>query len=226
MNFSMQDSFNLGWKLASVLQGQCAPGLLHSYGAERQDMGRQLIDFDREWARMISDQPADGGSGGVDPKAFQQYFEQHLRFTAGMGTRYRPSMICGDASHQALARGFEVGTRFHSAPVLRVADARVMQLGHAAEADGRWRLYAFAGARDLVDEGTGVRALCRFLEDSPDSPLRRSTRAGQDPDAVFDLRAIFQVAHPTWPSGRCPNCCGRARDATACATTTRFSVPT
>ncbi len=61
MNFSMQDSFNLGWKLAAVLQGQCAPGLLRSYGAERQDMGRQLIEFDREWARMISDQPADGG---------------------------------------------------------------------------------------------------------------------------------------------------------------------
>lgn len=195
MNFSMQDSFNLGWKLAAVLQGQCAPALLRSYGAERRDVGRQLIEFDREWARMISDQPVDGGSGGVDPKAFQAYFEQHLRFTAGMGTRYRPSLICGDARHQALARGFEVGTRLHSAPVLRVADARVMQLGHVAEADGRWRLYAFAGARDLVDEGTGVRALCRFLEDAPDSPLRRSARPGQDPDAVFDLRAIFQVAH-------------------------------
>ena len=33
MNFSMQDSFNLGWKLAAVLAGHCAPGLLHTYSA-------------------------------------------------------------------------------------------------------------------------------------------------------------------------------------------------
>ena len=31
MNVSMQDSFNLGWKLASVLRGRCAPEFLHNY---------------------------------------------------------------------------------------------------------------------------------------------------------------------------------------------------
>lgn len=200
MNFSMQDTFNLGWKMAAVLRGQCAPQLLHSYSVERQVMGKMLIDFDREWAKMISDKPAEdkgdqGDAGGVDPKAFQKYFEQHLRFTAGMGTQYRPSVICGEATHQVLATGFEVGTRFHSAPVLRVADAKVVQLGHAGKADGRWRLYAFAGRNDHVDIQTGVRAMCRFLQDSPDSPVRKYTRQGQDPDAVFDLRVIFQQSH-------------------------------
>jgi len=197
MNFSMQDTFNLGWKLAAVLRGQCPPQLLHTYTAERQSVGNELIEFDREWARMISDKPAEGtgGSGGVDPKAFQAYFEQHLRFTAGMGTRYQPSIICGDTRHQALATGFEVGTRFHSAPVVRASDAKVVQLGHAGKADGRWRLYAFAAANDATDAGSGVRALCAFLERSADSPVRRFTRPGQDPDAVFDLRAIFQQPH-------------------------------
>ena len=200
MNFSMQDSFNLGWKMAAVLRGQCAPELLHGYSAERQVMGKMLIDFDREWARMISDKPAEkkgdqDGADGVDPKAFQKYFEQHLRFTAGLGIRYHPSVICGEATHQALATGFEVGTRFHSAPVLRVADARPVQLGHAGKADGRWRLYAFAGRNDPADVQAGVRALCRFLHESPDSPVRKYTRPGQDLDAVFDLRAIFQQSH-------------------------------
>ena len=36
MNVSMQDGFNLGWKLAAVLRKRCAPGLLHTYSAERQ----------------------------------------------------------------------------------------------------------------------------------------------------------------------------------------------
>lgn len=201
MNFSMQDTFNLGWKLAAVLRQQCPPALLHTYSAERQVMGKMLIDFDREWAKMISDKPAhadngaDAGAGGVDPKEFQKYFEQHLRFTAGMGTRYRPSVICGDATYQALASGFEVGTRFHSAPVVRITDAKRVQLGHVHQADGRWRLYAFAGQNDAVDANVGVRALCRFLQDAPDSPVRKYTRAGQDPDAVFDLRAIFPQSH-------------------------------
>jgi 3-hydroxybenzoate 4-monooxygenase len=195
MNFSMQDSFNLGWKLAAVLRGQCAPQLLHSYSAERQPAAQELIDFDREWAKMFSDRPKQGtegadGSQGVDPKEFQKYFERHGRFTAGMGTHYKPSMICGDATHQQLATGFVIGTRFHSAPVLRTSDAKPLQLGHAGKADGRWRLYAFAGASDA-----GLRALCAFLEQATESPLRRYTRAGQDIDAVFDVRAIFQQGH-------------------------------
>lgn len=197
MNFSMQDTFNLGWKLAAVLRKQCAPQLLHTYSQERQVVAQELIDFDREWARMFSDRPkqAGGEAQGVDPKEFQKYFEQHGRFTAGMGTHYRSSMICGEAAHQHLASGFVIGTRFHSAPVVRITDAKPLHLGHAGKADGRWRLYAFAGAQDHADETVGVRALCKFLEASPDSPLRKYTRPGQDVDAVFDLRAIFQQGH-------------------------------
>ncbi len=193
MNFSMQDTFNLGWKLAAVLRGQAEPKLLHTYSEERQVAGKALIDFDREWAKMFSDKPkqgSDAGGKGVDPKEFQKYFEQHGRFTAGVGTHYRPSLITGAATHQSLARGFTVGMRFHSAQVLQVTDAKPVHLGHAALADGRWRLYAFAGAQD-----SSLRALCRFLEESPDSPVRRFTPKGQDADAVFDLRAVFQQPH-------------------------------
>lgn len=198
MNFSMQDTFNLGWKLAAVLRGQCAPELLHTYSDERQVVAQQLIDFDREWAKMFSDRPKDGAAGaseGVDPKEFQRYFEQHGRFTAGVGTHYKPSLITGEATHQHLASGFVIGTRFHSAPVVRITDAKPVHLGHAGKADGRWRLYAFAGANDHADDQTGIRALCKFLETSRESPVRRHTRPGQDIDGVFDLRAIFQQDH-------------------------------
>ena len=199
MNFSMQDTFNLGWKLAAVLRKQSAPSLLQTYSAERQSVGKELIDFDRVWSKMISDKPKDAIANtvhGVDPKAFQTYFQKHGRFTAGMGTQYRPSSICGEATHQHLATGFEIGKRFHSAPVVRITDAKPLHLGHVAKADGRWRLYAFAGVEDhKINHQTaqmGLQALCHFLETSPDSPMRKYTRTNQDPDAVFDLRAIFQ----------------------------------
>ena len=199
MNFSMQDTFNLGWKLAAVLSRQCGPELLRTYSEERQVVAQELIDFDREWAKMFSDRAqhsAGGDSTGVDPKEFQKYFERHGRFTAGMGTHYRPSAICGPTTYQHLACGLIPGTRFHSAPVLRVCDAKPVELGHVAKADGRWRLYAFAGASDQGNNPeVGIGALCRFLEKSADSPVRKYASAGQDIDAVFDLRAVFQGRH-------------------------------
>lgn len=202
MNFSMQDAFNLGWKLAAVLRGQAAPALLGTYSDERQVVAQELIDFDREWAKMFSDRARKGegegdgkSEGGVDPKEFQRYFQRHGRFTAGLGTQYRPSLIQGDATHQSLATGFDIGKRFHSARVLRVTDAKPVELGHAGKADGRWRLYAFAGANDLAQRDRGLLALCEFLQTDERSPVRRYTRDGQNIDAVFDLRAVFQQAH-------------------------------
>jgi hypothetical protein len=131
----------------------------------------------------------------VDPKEFQRYFERHGRFTAGMGTQYKPSIICGPSDSQELAQGFLIGTRFHSSQVVRLSDARPVQLGHLGKADGRWRLYAFAGTNNSVDAQTGIFGLCKFLDASPQSPVRKFTPLGQDVDAIFDLRAIFQKSH-------------------------------
>ncbi len=147
MNVSMQDTFNLGWKLASVLTGRSAPSLLRTYGSERRAIAQDLIDFDREWAAMFSAKPKITGQPddeGVDPAEFQKYFMRKGRFTAGTETRYRPSVLTGEPAHQDLARGFPLGMRFHSAPVIRLADAKPVHLGHAVKADGRFRLFAFA----------------------------------------------------------------------------------
>ena len=62
MNVSMQDAFNLGWKLAAVLRKRSAPSLLHTYSAERQAMAKELIDFDREWAAILA--PPASKAGG------------------------------------------------------------------------------------------------------------------------------------------------------------------
>ncbi len=43
-NTSIQDSFNLAWKLAHVLRGEAGPQLLATYDAERQPVGRQVVD--------------------------------------------------------------------------------------------------------------------------------------------------------------------------------------
>jgi phenol 2-monooxygenase len=198
MNVSMQDAFNLGWKLAAVLRGQCKPQLLHTYSAERQAIAKELIDFDREWARMFSARPKDAGNDdadGVDPAEFQKYFVRHGRFTAGTATKYAPSIICAEPVYQHLAEGLVIGMRFHSAPVIQLADAKPVHLGHVVKADGRWRLFAFAGGEDPASPSSSIRALCAFLAEADDSPVRRYTAEGADIDSVIDVRAIFQQDH-------------------------------
>ncbi len=197
MNVSMADAWNLGWKLAAVLRGGARPELLHTYSEERQAVAEQLIDFDREFSRRFTARSAGSGDADrerVDPEEFQRYFTAQGRFTAGVATRYAPSLITGDAMYQQLAEGFPVGTRFHSAPVIRLADAKRVHLGHAAGADGAWRLYIFADGLDPVYAGSHARRLCEFLA-SDASPLRRFTPARAEPDSVIDVRAIFQQGH-------------------------------
>jgi phenol 2-monooxygenase (NADPH) len=194
MNVSMQDAYNLGWKLASVLEGRAKPDLLRTYTVERHAIAQGLIDFDKEWSAIMASPPKNPDHpelGGIDPAELQAYFVMSGRYTAGVATRYPPATwLTGEATHQALATGFPIGMRFHSAPVVRLADARPMQLGHVSRADGAWRLYAFADA-----SGERLRALMDHLAHDEGSPIRRFTPQGADIDSVIDVRAIFQQGH-------------------------------
>ena len=189
MNVSMGDAFNLGWKLKSVLLGECDPGLLNSYSAERQAVAQDLIDFDRHWAQAIRDRSAETGEDAVPP--VQRQFVRQGRYTAGVAVKYGPSALTGPDTWQDFAHGFEIGTRFHSAPVIRLADAKPVQLGHVVEADGRWRIFAFAPDEDPSSDGAEIGALCTFLSEAEESPLRRFTPDGADIDARIDVRAVL-----------------------------------
>jgi phenol 2-monooxygenase len=194
MNVSMQDTFNLGWKLISVLEGRAKPELLRTYTVERHAIAQGLIDFDKEWSKIMASPPKDPNRpelGGLDPAELQAYFVKSGRYTAGVATHYPPAtVLTAEATHQNLAKGFTIGMRFHSAPVVRLADAKPVHLGHAARADGAWRIYAFADA-----SGQRLRKLADFLAESPNSPIRRFTPAGANIDSVIDVRAVFQQGH-------------------------------
>lgn len=192
MNVSMQDAFNLGWKLAAVLEGRSDAALLHSYSAERQSVAKDLIEFDKFWSAFVAQptvDPAHPELGGVTAEAMQAEFARQGRYTAGLATRYRPSALTGTDTHQELATGFEVGTRFYATPAIRVADAKPLHLGHAHRADGRWRIYAFDG----VDGG--LREFADWLGTAPDSPVQRFRAEGADLAAVIDVHGILRGTH-------------------------------
>ncbi|MBP9147736.1 MAG: FAD-dependent monooxygenase [Rhodoferax sp.] len=192
MNVSMQDSFNLGWKLVHVLTGRADASLLRTYSKERLTEAKRLVETDHEWARIMSAPTTRAERDGLEEPRIIRQFKKNLEFTGGIAVKYDPSTLFAAGLHQALASGLEIGRRFHSAPVVRLCDARQMQLGHVAEADARWRLYAFAGRGDNANPGSAIHKLASWLEQDAQSPVVRHTRAGEDIDAVIDLRAVFQ----------------------------------
>lgn len=193
MNISMPDTANLAWKLAAVLENRAPEELLTTYSAERRPVAQKLIAFDKEWSSIMASAPKDPEHperGGVDPEELQAYFVKSGMFTAGVATHYPPeTYLTQPGTHQALATGFEIGTRFHSWPVTRVADGKRLHLGHVHRADCAFRVYAFA-------DSSGERMagfLNRMAE--PDSVLKRVTPAGAEADSVIDLRAVYQTPH-------------------------------
>ncbi len=188
MNVSMQDGWNLGWKLGHVLEGRSPETLLSTYSAERKVIAKNLIDFDKEWSTLMATKPEDL----PEPSYLEEFYVRTAEFPAGFMTEYAPSMLIGPNTHQALATGYPVGKRFRSALVRRVCDGNDLQLGHLATADGRWRIYVFASAGATAD-GT-LADFATWLTESPDSPLA-ATPTDADPDAWFDIKVIYPRLH-------------------------------
>jgi phenol 2-monooxygenase len=191
MNVSMQDGFNLGWKLGHVLEGRSPESLLSTYSEERQVVAKNLIDFDKEWSTMMAKKPEEFNS----PSELEDFYVTTAEFPAGFMTQYAPSMLTAEPTHQELAAGFPVGKRFKSAPVVRVGDTNPIHLGHHATADGRWRIYVFADTA-LPGAGTpsAVDGFAEWIANATESPLA-ATPSGADPDAWFDVKVIYQQPH-------------------------------
>ena len=198
MNVSMQDSYNLGWKLASVIRGHSYPDILHTYAAERRAVAQELLAFDQELSSMFSAQDEssmmDDGEGRGATK-LQQYMVKADGYVSGTLTDYAASKIIAVSPHQALAEGFPVGKRLHSSPVVRLADARPVHLGHALEADGRWRIIAFASPDDPTSQDSAIWKLADFLGNANESPVLQYTPAGSDIDSVIEVMVVFQQGY-------------------------------
>ncbi len=194
----MHDSFNLGWKLAAVVRGQSAPEILHSYAGERRAIAEELLAFDRELATMFSEHEArdtEESGDGQGATKLQEYMVKADAYVSGTLTHYKPSRIVAESPHQHLARGFELGKRFHSSPVVRLPDARPLHLGHVLEADGRWRIIAFSNPEDPADRSSAIWRLAEWLDTAAESPIGKYTPPEDDVDSVIELLAVFQQGY-------------------------------
>lgn len=184
MNVSLQDGYNIGWKLAYVLTGKAPSKLLKTYILEREITARTLIEFDRKFTRLFSMKSSKDSAEAA--KTFREYFIKSGRYTAGLTSQYQDSGITSMKwGREGLAKNVTVGMRFPSAQVVRFCDAKAVQLARALMADGRFRVVVFAG--DIRKEKSKRRldVLAEYLN-SEESPIRRFTKPEDDVDSVIE----------------------------------------
>ncbi|GHA61853.1 phenol 2-monooxygenase [Amylibacter ulvae] len=195
LNTSLPDTFNLGWKMAAVLQGQSDPKLLATYCTERRKVAQQLIDADKELSKLIATRPTAGGnldSARIGTAEIEAFMKRQSGFVSGTSIEYFPSYICTGQENQHLATGLKIGQRFHSAQATRVADGRTQHLGHLVKADGRWRLFLFGGVQDPRQASSDAYQCVDFLANDPSSPVKKYTPKDGDIDSLIDTYAVFQ----------------------------------
>ncbi|WP_028810255.1 FAD-dependent monooxygenase [Streptomyces sp. 351MFTsu5.1] len=72
MNTSVQDSHNLGWKLAAVLRGDAPGELLDTYHSERHEVGRALLANTRAQSLLVL--------GGEEAQPLRDVLSELLRY--------------------------------------------------------------------------------------------------------------------------------------------------
>ncbi|KAL5383374.1 hypothetical protein DPSP01_006059 [Paraphaeosphaeria sporulosa] len=191
MNVSMQDAYNLGWKLALVVKGVAQPSILSTYQSERRRIAQDLINFDHKFSRLFSGRPAKDilDESGVSMTEFKDAFVKGNMFASGLSVDYGSSMLVakgGDAAEQGdgtdvsssktqiagnqeLAKNIKLGMRFPSYKVLNQSDARPWHFQEWFKSDGRFRLVVFAGnvlstaQKDRLDAFCGKLTASAFL---------------------------------------------------------------
>ncbi|GMK58555.1 hypothetical protein CspeluHIS016_0505870 [Cutaneotrichosporon spelunceum] len=183
MNVSIQDGFNLAWKLGHVLMGIASPSLLATYTGERQVIAQNLIDFDKQWSSLMAAKPEDFDS----PTELEDFYVRTAEFPAGFMTEYQPGLLTGTKEFQSLAVGYPVGKRFKSSLVSRRSDGNPVHLGHTALADGKYRIYVFS---DPPKAGmpSKAAALAKWLQEDKASPIPGRGH-------WFDTKIIYQQLH-------------------------------
>lgn len=195
LNTSLPDTFNLGWKLAAVLQGKSDPKLLQTYSPERRKVAQQLIEADRQLSKLVATRPTannDNNQARTDTADIEKFMARQNGFIAGTAIQYNPSYICTGAENQSLASGYNIGQRFHSAEAIRVADGGRQHLGHLVKADGRWRIFVFGNKQNPADSSSDASRLIHFLAEDESSPVLKYTPKGTDIDSVIDVYGVFQ----------------------------------
>ncbi|KAG9949740.1 phenol 2-monooxygenase, partial [Aureobasidium melanogenum] len=196
MNVSMQDSYNLVWKISAAIRTGNRE-ILATYNTERMATAKELIDKDRAMSDFYCDGPS------ANSKRYQEFREAFRDFVSGVAVEYSPSLLtcpvntsngsidrkgspqCLEKiySKPSLASNLILGQRIPSYRVTNHFTAEAVHIHTALKSTGQWRILLFPG--DLSNSlrfsafqnlGHNLSAPCSFIHTcTPPSSLIDST---------------------------------------------------
>ncbi|KAJ5259442.1 hypothetical protein N7478_012423 [Penicillium angulare] len=182
MNVSMQDTFNLGWKIASVIKGVLHPRILGTYQQERLPIAERLIALDRRICKGMCS--LRNGNQGAKHGSFDEDHKRALReensSMSGLAVNYHPNSLVTSTtsdtpvpkdvadciSRPFVATNLQVGMRFPSVIIVNQSDSQACHLQQIIPSTGQWNLIIFGG--DIARAGQKRRV--EGLADALDSP--------------------------------------------------------
>jgi 2,4-dichlorophenol 6-monooxygenase len=145
-NTSIQDGFNLAWKLAAVVKGQAGPGLLDTFSVERAPIAKQIVTRANqsigEFGPIFE---ALGMTGGTDVEKIQASMDARCNATAD-ADRQREAIRQAIAfkKYEFDAHGVEMNQRYRSTAA--VTDGQ-MEPAFELDAELHYQPTTWPGAR-------------------------------------------------------------------------------
>ncbi|NYI94928.1 2-polyprenyl-6-methoxyphenol hydroxylase-like FAD-dependent oxidoreductase [Streptomonospora nanhaiensis] len=200
LNLGLQDAVNLGWKLAAVVRGRSAPGLLDTYEAERRPVAERVNMQTQAQSALIAP--------GADVTALRELFTELLRLP-DVVQHVADTMAGADVRYDmGLADPHPLVGRWAPDLVLEPADGGPAQALDALTRDARPLLLDLTGKGEYAAAaeswGDRVRAVtarpsgatpapARALLLRPDCHTAWATAAEQPTDRdLGDLRAALE----------------------------------
>ncbi|HWG63777.1 MAG TPA: FAD-dependent monooxygenase [Streptosporangiaceae bacterium] len=135
-NTSVQDCYNLAWKLAAVLRGEAAPALLDTYSAERAPVARQIVQrankSSREFVQLFDALGVTGAK--TEAEMIERIEERKANTPEGAAKRAAIARAMEIKNYEFNAHGVEMGQFYQSAAIIpdgsRPEPARDPELYH------------------------------------------------------------------------------------------------
>lgn len=150
LNASIQDAYNLGWKVAEVVKDYARPPLLASYSTERYSIDRKLVGLDAHSFYTIYD-----NKNAKHAMMVGKTINDQMRNTSGACINYArlaPDLWAGkrgagfNFSKSFGTPGVTMGKRIPDVCIFNQSDALSTSLHKLLACTGHWRLLVFPGS--------------------------------------------------------------------------------
>ena len=125
-NTSIQDSYNLAWKLAAVLKGQAAPALLETYSTERAPVAERIVKRANKSSREFVDLFVALGitEAETEQEMVRRIEERKANTPAGAAKRAALVKAMELKNYEFNAHGVDLGQFYESAAIVSDGTSR------------------------------------------------------------------------------------------------------